>query len=80
MNYLVGCPATGEREVCQSEMQAVDVCYAMHQESGHYAYVEDYLGWTVCEYGDAYSIPQLNKPYDISDDDCYMSHHSSEVI
>ena len=52
MNYLVACPATDEREVCTSQEHAIDVCYSMHKESGHYAYVEDYLGWTVCSYGD----------------------------
>ena len=52
MNYTVHCPALNEREVCYSQEHAIDVCYSMHNESGAYAYVEDYLGHTVCEYGD----------------------------
>ncbi len=71
MNYLVACPATDEREVCTSQERAIDVCYSMHKDSGHYAYVEDYLGWTVCEYGDINKSPGYNKPYDI-EDDCYL--------
>ena len=79
MNYLVACPATDEREVCTSQEHAIDVCYSMHKESGHYAYAEDYLGWTVCEYGDPTKGPLLNKPYDI-EDDCFMSYNSMDVI
>ena len=79
MNYLVACPATDEREVCPSQEHAIDVCYSMHKESGHYAYVEDYLGYTVCEYGDINKSPGYNKPYDI-EDDCYMSYNSMEVV
>ena len=32
--------------------EAADVCYSMHEESGSYAWVEDWLGHTVMEYGD----------------------------
>ena len=52
-SYLVACPALGEREIVFSQEQACDVCYSMHEESGAYAFVEDWLGWTVMEYGDA---------------------------
>jgi len=52
MTYTVNCPALNETEVCYSQEHAIDVCLSMHNESGAYAYVEDYLGHTVCEYGD----------------------------
>ena len=52
MVYTVACPALNEREECYSQEHAIDVCLSMHNESGAYAYVEDYLGHTVCEYGD----------------------------
>ncbi len=32
--------------------EACDVLYSMHNESGSYAWCEDYLGHTVMEYGD----------------------------
>ena len=32
--------------------RAADICYSMHDESGSYAYVEDWLGHTVMEYGE----------------------------
>ena len=50
--YLVSCPALDERETVTSLDQAADVCYSMHDESGSYAWVEDWLGHTVMEYGD----------------------------
>ena len=51
-HYLVACPALNEREEVSDCYQAADICYAMHQESGAYAYVEDYLGHTYMEYGE----------------------------
>lgn len=51
--YLVSCPALNETEVVWDYDRAVDVCYSMHEESGAFAWVEDYLGHTVVEYGDA---------------------------
>ena len=51
-HYLVACPALNEREEVSDCYTAADICYAMHQESGAYAYVEDYLGHTYMEYGD----------------------------
>lgn len=50
--YKVSCPKTGETEYCSSQERAVDVCFSMHNETGYYAYVEDYLGHTVYEYGE----------------------------
>jgi len=50
--YIVACPALDERETVCSLDQAADVCYAMHDESGSYAWVEDWLGHTVMEYGE----------------------------
>ena len=55
-SYLVGCPATGERQVCYGIHAAADVCYSMWDESNSYAYAEDWLGDTVLEYG---SLDQL---------------------
>ena len=52
LNYTVRCPKLDETEVCYSQEHAIDVCLSMHNESGAYAYVEDYLGHTVAEYGD----------------------------
>jgi len=49
--YLVACPALGERETVTSLDRAADVCFSMHDESGAYAWVEDWLGHTVMEYG-----------------------------
>ena len=53
MLYTVHCPALNETEVCSSQIQAIDLCYSMHEESNSYAWAEDYLGHTVAEYGDA---------------------------
>ena len=50
--YLVCCPALTETEHVHSLDQAADVCYSMHEESGSYAWVEDWLGHTVMEYGE----------------------------
>ena len=51
-HYLVACPALNEREEVSDCYRAADICYAMHLESGAYAYVEDYLGHTYMEYGE----------------------------
>lgn len=50
--YLVACPALGEREIVSDPYTAADLCYSMHDESGSYAFVEDWLGWTYMEYGE----------------------------
>ena len=50
--YVVACPALNERDYVMGIDEAADVCWSMHDESGAYAYVEDWLGWTVMEYGD----------------------------
>ena len=50
--YLVGCPKLKEEEFVMGLHEAADVCYSMHEESGSYAWVEDWLGHTVMEYGD----------------------------
>ena len=50
--YLVSCPALHEREYVTSLDRAADICYSMHDESGSYAWVEDWLGHTVMEYGE----------------------------
>ena len=52
MIYTVACPALNEREECYSQDHAIDVAYSMHDESGKYVWVEDYLGHTVIELGD----------------------------
>ena len=52
MVYTVACPALNEREECYSQEHAIDVAYSMHNESGAYVWVEDYLGHTVIELGD----------------------------
>jgi hypothetical protein len=51
--YLVSCPSLDERETVSDPYTAADLCYSMHSESGSYAFVEDWLGHTVMEYGDA---------------------------
>ena len=50
--YVVGCPKLQERETVMGLHEAADVCYSMHEGSGSYAWVEDWLGHTVMEYGD----------------------------
>jgi hypothetical protein len=52
MTYTVFCPALNEQEICHSQDHAIDVAYSMHDESGSYVWVEDYLGHTVIEYGE----------------------------
>ena len=56
MVYTVFCPKTQEKEICSSKEEACDVCFDMHNESGNYVWVEDYLGHTVIEYGDIESV------------------------
>ena len=50
--FYVACPKLGEGEYITSEDQAFDVCYAMHEESGSYAYIRDAFGNIHGEYGD----------------------------
>ena len=50
--YLVACPALHEREHVHSLDQVADICYSLQEESGSYAWVEDWLGHTVMEYGE----------------------------
>ena len=52
--YLVACPALNEREVVYGCERAHDVCFSMHNESGSYAFVEDWLGHTYIEYGESW--------------------------
>ena len=56
MNYTVSCPKLNETEICYSQDHSIDVAYSMHNESGSYVWVEDYLGHTVIEYGE---VPDL---------------------
>ena len=50
--YLVCCPRLSHQEIVYGMHEACDLVYAMHQESGSYAWCEDYLGDTIMEYGD----------------------------
>ena len=50
--YLVSCPALNEQEIVHDIDHANDICFAMNYESGHYAYVEDWLGHTDIENGE----------------------------
>ena len=50
--YKVHCSQLGETEYHTSEERAVDLCFSMHNESGGYAYVEDYYGNKIYEYGE----------------------------
>ena len=62
-HYLVACPVLNEREEVSDCYTAADLCYAMHQESGAYAYVEDYLGHTYMEYGECvWHFPNWSTP------------------
>ena len=53
MNYKVHCPSTGETEYCPSADHANDVAFDMHTDTDAYVWVEDYLGYTILEYGNA---------------------------
>ena len=55
-SYLVACPALAVKEVVMGQDHACDLCYDLHSDSGSYAFVEDYLGWTVVQYGDPETI------------------------
>jgi hypothetical protein len=55
-SYLVACPALAVKEVVMGQDRACDLCYDLHSESDSYAFVEDYLGWTVVQYGDPETI------------------------
>jgi hypothetical protein len=55
-SYLVACPALAVKEIVMGQDRACDLCYDLHSDSGSYAFVEDYLGWTVVEYGDPETI------------------------
>jgi hypothetical protein len=50
--YEINCPALGETEFTTDIDRAMDICYAMHDESGAYAYIRDSFGEIVGEYGD----------------------------
>ena len=50
--YTVTCPALGETETVTDLDRAMDICFAMHDESDSYAYIRDQFGDIVGEYGD----------------------------
>jgi len=50
--YLVACPTLTEQEYVMGLDRAADICFSMHDKSGAYAWVEDWLGNTVMEYGE----------------------------
>ena len=52
--YLVACPALNEHKIVTGIEEATDICYSLHHESGAYAFVENWLGWTTIEYGASY--------------------------
>jgi len=52
--YLVACPALNEREVVCGSEYAIDVAYSMHNETGKYVWIEDWLGHTHYELGDPF--------------------------
>jgi len=52
--YTVACPALNEREVVYGSENAIDVAYSMHDESGKYVWIEDWLGHTYIELGDMF--------------------------
>jgi len=49
--YLVVCPTLTEQEYVMGLDRAAEICLSMHEESDAYAWVEDWLGHTVMEYG-----------------------------
>jgi len=51
MTYEITCPALGETETTTDLDRAMDICYAMHDESASYAYIRDSFGDIVGEYG-----------------------------
>ena len=52
MTYEITCPALGETETTTDLDRAMDICFAMHDESDSYAYIRDSFGDIVGEYGD----------------------------
>ena len=52
MTYTVTCPALSETETVTDLDRAMDICFAMHDESDSYAYIRDQFGDIVGEYGD----------------------------
>jgi len=50
--YIVTCPALGETETVTDLDRAMDICFAMHDESDSYACIRDAFGDVVGEYGD----------------------------
>jgi hypothetical protein len=57
--YRVSCPALQQEQLCHSMDEANDVCFSMHQESDSYAFVEDYLGHGVIEYGVSDTVQEI---------------------
>ena len=52
MTYEITCPALGETETTTDLDRAMDICFAMHDESNSYACIRDSFGNVVGEYGD----------------------------
>lgn len=52
MTYTVECPKLCETETVTDLDRAMDICFAMHDESDSYAYIRDEAGDIVGEYGD----------------------------
>ena len=50
--YTVECPALSEMETTTDLDRAMDICFAMHDESNSYACIRDSFGDIVGEYGD----------------------------
>jgi len=50
--YTVECPALSETETTTDLDRAMDICFAMHDESDSYACIRDAFGDIVGEYGD----------------------------
>jgi len=64
MTYTVFCPKTGEREIAHSQQQGIDIAESIFIETNAYVWCEDYLGWTVVEFGN---------PEDIGSDSAFMT-------
>ena len=52
MTYTIECPALSETETVTDLDRAMDICFAMHDESDSYACIRDEAGDIVGEYGD----------------------------
>ena len=50
--YTIECPALSEIETTTDLDRAMDICFAMHNESDSYACIRDAFGDIVGEYGD----------------------------